>query len=209
VPEDPYDTLRVRPDADDDELRRAYRQRARERHPDKLATVGGPADRDAGSRMRRVIAAYQQLSDPSTRADVDDRRLRRRARSALVAVVCASGALVLVAAFAIGVLGAREPALSHAPSDATLAAAVRATDSRPLDARAWDLRWRAEMAAGRNGDASASLLRAVQLDPTNVDLHEQRARLAVARGDTRTAVTEMTWLRANGFEGLANQLSGP
>jgi hypothetical protein len=65
------------------------------------------------------------------------------------------------------------------------------------------------MAAGRNGDASASLLRAVQLDPTNVDLHEQRARLAVARGDTRTAVTEMTWLRANGFEGLANQLSGP
>ncbi|MAF12518.1 hypothetical protein CMK11_18890 [Candidatus Poribacteria bacterium] len=218
MPDDPYDTLRVRPGADADEVRRAYRRQAQERHPDKVAHLGDRARRDAGARMRGIIGAYRQLSDATSRAVVDDRRRQRRARRALLAVVCASGVLVLVTALTLRLLDSREPASPQAAprvrttarhaSDSALRAIVRATEDHPRDARAWDRRWRAELAAGRDGDAAASLLRAVQLDPTNVDLHEQRARLAVATGDTRAAATELTWLRANGFEARAGQLDG-
>jgi ferredoxin len=48
----PFDVLRVDPDADDDEIRRAYRRRAKEAHPDQDGSV---------EEFRRVKAAYEAV----------------------------------------------------------------------------------------------------------------------------------------------------
>lgn len=48
----PYDVLRVEPEADDEELRDAYRERVKETHPD----LGGDED-----EFRLVVGAYEAL----------------------------------------------------------------------------------------------------------------------------------------------------
>lgn len=53
-----YERLEVRPDATEDEIKRAYRAKARENHPDK----GGRAEEFAS-----IAAAYEVLTDPSRR----------------------------------------------------------------------------------------------------------------------------------------------
>jgi hypothetical protein len=58
-----YDRLGVAPDATADELRRAYRRRARALHPD-----AGHGD---GSAMAELNEAWTVLSDPDRRADYD------------------------------------------------------------------------------------------------------------------------------------------
>jgi len=68
-----YEVLGVATHATPDEIRQAYRRRARDHHPDT-----NPADADAaGERFRRVALAYQVLSDPGRRA-LYDASLRRR-----------------------------------------------------------------------------------------------------------------------------------
>lgn len=57
-----YDTLGVEPTASPDEIKRAYRKRARETHPD----VGGDTDEAA-----KVNGAYLVLSDPAKRERYD------------------------------------------------------------------------------------------------------------------------------------------
>lgn len=54
---DPYVILGVRPDAEQDEIRRAYRQLARLYHPD-----ANPGDERAAARFRMVQRAYETLS---------------------------------------------------------------------------------------------------------------------------------------------------
>ncbi|MBC3191021.1 J domain-containing protein [Pseudonocardia sp. C8] len=78
---DLYEVLGVRPDADADELSRAYRRRLRQLHPDTRAGQGaGPAadDRDG---LARVLDAYEVLRDPQRRADYDAERAARARRS--------------------------------------------------------------------------------------------------------------------------------
>ncbi len=59
----PFEVLRVDPDADDDELRRAYRRRAKEAHPDQGGSV---------EEFQRVKAAYETiLSGAADPPDVD------------------------------------------------------------------------------------------------------------------------------------------
>jgi hypothetical protein len=65
-----YDVLGVSPTASDDEIRAAYRNAARARHPD----AGGSA-----AEMQRLNAAWQVLRDPGRRA-VYDRALAGRDR---------------------------------------------------------------------------------------------------------------------------------
>ena len=63
---DPYDVLGVEPDADFDELRRAYRSRAQALHPDRH---DGAAD--AQEAMAALNAAWSVVGDPRRRAAFD------------------------------------------------------------------------------------------------------------------------------------------
>ena len=84
-----YETLGVAEDADEADVKRAYRRRAVETHPD---AGGDPAE------FRRVQEAYEVLSDPERRARYDETGLvddpekaretaRRMAVEVLVAMV--------------------------------------------------------------------------------------------------------------------------
>ena len=72
-PPDYYARLGVRPSASADEIREAYRKKARETHPDR-----NPEDPNASDRFQRVQRAYQVLRNPSRRARYDDTRAARR-----------------------------------------------------------------------------------------------------------------------------------
>lgn len=71
---EPYEVLGVPADADDAQVRAAYRRLVREHHPDRH--VGGSAAEQeaAARRMAEVTEAYQLLSDP-------DAMTRRRLRT--------------------------------------------------------------------------------------------------------------------------------
>ena len=89
---DLYAILGVPRSASADEIKRAYRQKARELHPDT-----NPDDPETGEHFKELSRAYQVLSDPDQRARYDrfgdagiggagggaDGGLRRRARRPL------------------------------------------------------------------------------------------------------------------------------
>lgn len=69
APPDYYARLGVSPSASQEEIRAAYRKKARETHPDR-----NPDDPKAAEQFQKVKAAYQVLRDPEERAQYDDTR---------------------------------------------------------------------------------------------------------------------------------------
>ncbi len=77
---DPYRTLEVPHDASDAQIKRRWRELAREHHPDRAAGNGEEAAR-LTARMARINAAYDVLRDRSRRASYDSSPAGRRARA--------------------------------------------------------------------------------------------------------------------------------
>ena len=77
---DPYTELGLRHDATNTQIKRRWRELAREHHPDRAA-----GDREAAARlttqMARINAAYDLLRDPVRRAAYNASPAGRRARS--------------------------------------------------------------------------------------------------------------------------------
>jgi curved DNA-binding protein len=63
---DYYDILGVSRDADEQEIKRAFRRMARKHHPDV-----NPGDREAEERFKEINEAYEVLSDPEKRQKYD------------------------------------------------------------------------------------------------------------------------------------------
>ncbi|HSP74163.1 MAG TPA: J domain-containing protein, partial [Gaiellaceae bacterium] len=61
-----YDSLGVKKDASQDEIKKAYRKLVRQYHPDR-----NPGDAAAEARFKEVQAAYDVLSDPEKRTQYD------------------------------------------------------------------------------------------------------------------------------------------
>ncbi|MBQ4642116.1 MAG: J domain-containing protein [Oscillospiraceae bacterium] len=57
--DDPYKVLGVSPDADDEQIKKAYRRLAKKYHPDV-----NPGDPVAAKKMQQVNAAYEQIKNP-------------------------------------------------------------------------------------------------------------------------------------------------
>jgi DnaJ-class molecular chaperone len=66
MPRDYYETLGVKRDATEEEIKKAYRKLARQYHPDR-----NPGDKQAETRFKEIQDAYDILSDKTKRAQYD------------------------------------------------------------------------------------------------------------------------------------------
>jgi DnaJ-class molecular chaperone len=66
MPADYYETLGVKKDASEEEIKKAYRKLARQYHPDR-----NPGDKQAEARFKEVQQAYDVLSDKKKRQRYD------------------------------------------------------------------------------------------------------------------------------------------
>ena len=98
-----YELLGTRPDADAKTLHRAFRDAAKEHHPDH-----NPGDQDANRRFTQIVSAYEVLRNAEQRdfydqllADERERRRARLMRTVFDAVGVVSLTVVIVSGFAL------------------------------------------------------------------------------------------------------------
>jgi len=98
-----YELLGTRPDADAKTLHRAFRDAAKEHHPDH-----NPGDQDANRRFTQIVSAYEVLRNAEQRdfydqllADERERRRARLMRTVFDAVGVVSLTVVIVGGFAL------------------------------------------------------------------------------------------------------------
>jgi hypothetical protein len=99
-----YELLRVRPNADDDALRVAYRNAVKATHPDL-----NPGKADARNRFEQIVRAYEILNNPEQRAEYDallaverpERRARLKRVIATDVATIAALSIVLVGGYAM------------------------------------------------------------------------------------------------------------
>ena len=121
-----YDVLGVAPRAEPSEVKRAYHAQCLQWHPDKHQ-ASAEARRRANSMFARISAAYELLSDPRKRAELDaqiatDAALKRyRDRTAAAAEYAAAAAAVPPAASS-SARGEYAAAADHAAAAAAAAA---------------------------------------------------------------------------------------
>jgi DnaJ-class molecular chaperone len=77
--QDLYAVLEVDRDADQEQIRRAYRLLLRRYHPDLQLSADPEAARAAAHKMARILDAYGVLGDPRRRAAYDNRGKHRAA----------------------------------------------------------------------------------------------------------------------------------
>ena len=58
-----YELLGVKPDCTNTELKKAYRKKALEWHPDKHANAGEKAKEEANQKFKRINTAYEVCPD--------------------------------------------------------------------------------------------------------------------------------------------------
>jgi curved DNA-binding protein len=66
MPRDPYEALGVSKTASEDEIKKAYRNLARQHHPDR-----NPGDKQAEAKFKEIQDAYDVLSDKTKKAQYD------------------------------------------------------------------------------------------------------------------------------------------
>jgi DnaJ-class molecular chaperone len=66
MPRDPYEVLGVRREASDDEIKKAYRNLARQYHPDR-----NPGDKQAEAKFKEIQDAYDIVGDKKKREQFD------------------------------------------------------------------------------------------------------------------------------------------
>lgn len=66
---DPYKILGIERGASEEEIKRAYRKKARENHPDL-----NPGDEAAAKRMNQINEAYDRITNPDKYTAEDARR---------------------------------------------------------------------------------------------------------------------------------------
>src|ERR1035437_8481426 len=64
---DYYETIGVERTADEETIKKAFRQLAMKHHPDK-----NPGDKDAEERFKKINEAYEVLSDSKKRQEYDE-----------------------------------------------------------------------------------------------------------------------------------------
>lgn len=181
MPIDHYAVLGVGREAGAEEIRRRFRELARERHPDRFR---GDEKARAETHFQAITQAFNVLSDPERRRLHDSELAERRpAAAAGQAGRGLDPREVARAWLGRGVKAYRERRFAEAAE-----AFEQATRALPEDARGWyNLSLAASQEERWRDRALAAIRRACEIEPMNVTYLRAAGRLSARSGDLDAA----------------------